>query len=128
MNENYRRTKDFTFTSISKLVTIFYTKIGQPNPFDSLVRHIPKLNTAANSVQVQNELLEQLLVNNTSTLPAILQGMRTITNANTQANRNKVHGQPVEVICQVRPVLPKRSEQHTMLYLWRNWSLCQLLQ
>lgn len=42
-----------------------------------------KLKTATNSVQVQNELLQQLLVNNASTLPAILERMRTLTNANT---------------------------------------------
>ena len=83
------RTADFTFTSVSKLVKVSYIKIGQPDPFDSSVRHTPKLHTTANSVQVQNELLQLLLVNNASTLPAILQGMRNIVNANTQANRNQ---------------------------------------
>lgn len=53
------------------------------------MQHTPKLHTTANSVQVQNELHQQLLVNNVSMLPAILQGMRTIANANAQANRNQ---------------------------------------
>ncbi len=47
------RTADF-------MVKVSYTKIGQPDPFDSSVRHTPKLHTTANGVQVQNELLQQL--------------------------------------------------------------------
>lgn len=104
------RTEDFTFTSVSKPIKVSYTgkieAVGEasrkivrykpnfvisrfviakvlPDPFDSSVWHMLKLKTATNSVQVQKELLQQLLVNNASTLPAILQRMRTMNNANT---------------------------------------------
>ena len=79
----------FTFTSVSKLAKVSYTKIGQPGPFDSSVRNTLKLKTSANNAQVQNELLQQLLVNNASALPAILQEIRTTANANAQANKNR---------------------------------------
>ena len=42
--------EDFTFTSVSKLVKVSYTKIGQPNSFDSSVQHTLKLHTSANSI------------------------------------------------------------------------------
>lgn len=69
IEREFHRTEHFMFTSVSKLVKVSYTKVGKPNPFDSSVRHTPKLKTTANNVQVQNELLPQLLVNNVSTLP-----------------------------------------------------------
>lgn len=72
-----------------KLFKVSYTKTGQPDRFDYSVRHAPMLETAANSAQVQNEGLRQFLGINASTLPAILQGMRTVANADTQANKNQ---------------------------------------
>lgn len=76
------RTEDFAFTSISKLVKVCSIKIGYPDPFDFLVQHTSKLSATVNSVQVEYELLQQLFVNNASTLSAILQRMKPITNAN----------------------------------------------
>lgn len=69
IEQEFHRTEDFMFTSVSKLVKVSYTKVGKRNPFDSLVRHTPKLNTTAKNFQVQNELLPQLLGNNVSKLP-----------------------------------------------------------
>lgn len=48
--------EDCAFTSVRKLVKVLYTKIGQPEPFDSLVQYTPQQKITANSVQVQKLL------------------------------------------------------------------------
>lgn len=45
-------TEDVTLTSVSKLVKVTYTNICQLDPFDSAVRHTPKLKTDTNSIQI----------------------------------------------------------------------------
>ena len=118
------RAEDFTFTSVSKLVKVSYTKIGQPDPFDSSVRHTPKLKTAANSVQVQNELLQQLLRKNcrdASSNPARNENNCQRQYASQQESRSTIGGRRWSV-----KSLLKRFGQYTLLYLWKDGPLCKL--
>lgn len=64
---------DFEFSTMKKLVKVLYTQIGQVDSFskDHMVAQ-QRSGSSFQSIQTQNEMLPQILINQSSTFPAIL--------------------------------------------------------
>lgn len=79
--------EDFEFGTVKKLVKVSYTQIGQVDPFNK-DRMIAQQCSGSSfqSIQTQNEMLQQILINQSSTFPAILQTMKAMNSVNANAS------------------------------------------
>lgn len=72
---------------MKKLVKVSYTQIGQVDPFnkDRMIAQQCS-GSSSQSIQTQNEMLQQILINQSSTFPAILQTMKAMNSVNANAS------------------------------------------
>ncbi|KAL8864237.1 MAG: hypothetical protein Q9174_007424, partial [Haloplaca sp. 1 TL-2023] len=70
---------DYSFPKVVRLIKAAYTEIGKGNPFDNTRQESLQVSLPGpSSAQTIEELLKQCLINTSSALPAILQGIRAI--------------------------------------------------
>lgn len=68
---------NWTFSNVVRLVKSAYSKIGDTNPWDPNCKDLTKI--VLNQGATTDELLRQALLQSSNTLPALLQGIRSIT-------------------------------------------------
>ena len=79
--------EDFEFGTVKKLVKVSYTRVGQIDPFNRELTAAKSFSGSSyQSVQTQNEMLQQILINQSSIFPAILQTMKAMNSANPSSS------------------------------------------
>ena len=89
---------DYSFTTVKRLITAAYNEIGQLSPFDPAYKSAMQISLGSTGAS-NEELLREVLVNTSRSLPAILQGMRALNTAVTagisvKPSSNNNNGQP----------------------------------
>ncbi|MCJ1349341.1 hypothetical protein MMC31_007577 [Peltigera leucophlebia] len=79
--------EDFGFGTVKKLVKVSYTRVGQIYPFNRELTAAKSFSGSSHqSIQMQNEILQHILINQSSTFPAILQTMKAMNSANPSSS------------------------------------------
>ncbi|KAL9100381.1 MAG: hypothetical protein Q9163_004239 [Psora crenata] len=86
---------DYMYTTVENLIKAAYSEVGKPNQFDLTYKGssgavLPQGST----IQTNDELLRQVLINTNQAFPAILQGFRTLNMAASNGVARNIAQQP----------------------------------
>lgn len=104
---------DFTFKKVKKLIRAAFFEVGKTSLFDS--KHQQPSNPASQSSS-SDEALRQMVISASTSLPSILQGMRSIGTALQNLNRVPISAQPVQGGAQ-RPYKTSRDLSDIKCYI-----------